>query len=375
MSRAGALPELNSSNSNSIRTFSSVTVQRLGWTLISTHGRNPVETIPRGEDAGAGDEAGAGDGDGASSCAGGSQRTEGGGGVEDGPGSCSRGTNTSTCGPPANAGRDRLRQKRKAPPASNASKARIQGIGDRWRAGTSAPAPVPSAGAGSARGACCGRGAGIVGNNAPLFGGVVDGASAACFGVGAGASLRVAAVESCSVRRPDARALGPARTGSSFRDVAAGRSEAVDCGTCSAGRVTVPCRLKFCSSRGPTASAGALVTGAGASWPNAGSGASASPTVKPAIVKRRAPRIVSPPLSVSRAIFPRRDRHMPTTRGLFKHSVDEPVRNLGGYWASTSTSSASSSAWMSSTVSPVMATPSRGPASTPFTRTRPLGTK
>ena len=47
---------------------------------------------------------------------------------------------------------------------------------------------------------------------------------------------------------------------------------------------------------------------------------------------------------------------------------------LQGQAASTSTSSASSSASMRKAVSPVMAMPSRGPAATPFTRTRPPGT-
>ena len=45
------------------------------------------------------------------------------------------------------------------------------------------------------------------------------------------------------------------------------------------------------------------------------------------------------------------------------------------YRASTSTNSPSSSAAISTRLSPVMATPSRGPAATPFTRTLPLGTR
>ena len=48
----------------------------------------------------------------------------------------------------------------------------------------------------------------------------------------------------------------------------------------SAGRVTVPLRLKFDSSRGPTESvAGVMLVGAGVVWASTGNGTSVSPTV------------------------------------------------------------------------------------------------
>jgi ribosomal protein S12 methylthiotransferase accessory factor YcaO len=48
----------------------------------------------------------------------------------------------------------------------------------------------------------------------------------------------------------------------------------------SAGRVTVPFKLKLDSSRGPIASvAGVLLEDAGALWASSGAGASASPAV------------------------------------------------------------------------------------------------
>jgi len=63
----------------------------------------------------------------------------------------------------------------------------------------------------------------------------------------------------------------------------------------SAWRVTVPLRLKFCSSRGPIASeAGVFVVDWGKVWAAASVGQSASPAVKSAaIAKRRIALIVS----------------------------------------------------------------------------------
>jgi hypothetical protein len=70
----------------------------------------------------------------------------------------------------------------------------------------------------------------------------------------------------------------------------------------SAGRVTVPLRVKFWSSLGPMASvAGVLLVGGGAdvcaAWANATAGESNSPAVEAAIAKRQAPVIPSPLLS------------------------------------------------------------------------------
>jgi hypothetical protein len=65
-------------------------------------------------------------------------------------------------------------------------------------------------------------------------------------------------------------------------------------GGCSAGRVTVPDRLKFCNSLGPTVSvAGALVEAAGAPCAASGAGPSMSPAVQPAIAMRNPPLIDS----------------------------------------------------------------------------------
>ena len=90
----------------------------------------------------------------------------------------------------------------------------------------------------------------------------------------------------------------------------------------------MPDRLKFCNSRGPTLSAGVLLLEDGVpSCAGAAAGASKSPAVKTAMLKRLAPLICSRPKFVNRADFPRRDRHMPAERVLFKHCPDEPDRN------------------------------------------------
>ena len=104
----------------------------------------------------------------------------------------------------------------------------------------------------------------------------------------------------------------------------------VRAGGWSAARVTFPERLKFWSSLGPTASAGALVAGGVASCAGAAEGASQSPAVKAAIAKRRAPLISSPLLCESRD-FPRRYGHMPASPTRFKHRLDEPARNPGDW--------------------------------------------
>jgi len=154
----------------------------------------------------------------------------------------------------------------------------------------------------------------------------------------------------------------------------------------SAGRVVVPGKLKFWSSRGPIVSvAGALlVAGWVVSWASAEMGASIAPIASNIVPKRQPAFIYSrsefdSPLSVPRRVPP-----MPAPRLLFKHRFDEPHRTQGrpakrclaqAQRASTRTSSESSSAAISIRLSPVIATPSRGPAATPFTRIRPLGTR
>ena len=97
----------------------------------------------------------------------------------------------------------------------------------------------------------------------------------------------------------------------------------------SAGRVTLPERLKFWSSLGPIVSAGcALFVGGPASCARAATGASRRPAVNATLAKRQAPLICSRLKIVNRAIFPRRDGHMPAERLAFKHRQDEPARNL-----------------------------------------------
>ena len=86
----------------------------------------------------------------------------------------------------------------------------------------------------------------------------------------------------------------------------------------------MPLSVKFWRSRGPIASvAGALLGGAAvvASWANAGSGASISPTAKTAPLKRQPAFINSRFLLVNRA--KRARKPMPLKLRLFKHSVDE----------------------------------------------------
>jgi hypothetical protein len=67
-------------------------------------------------------------------------------------------------------------------------------------------------------------------------------------------------------------------------------------GGVSAGRVTVPLRLKFCSSRGPIASvAGVLVVGASGSCAIAGACTSAI-SVAAAAMQKRKPTVIPIPL-------------------------------------------------------------------------------
>jgi len=97
-------------------------------------------------------------------------------------------------------------------------------------------------------------------------------------------------------------AASPLGGGVARRDVARGETA-----TGSAERVTVPFRLKFCRSRGPTASVAGAELGAAwvvaASWASAANGVSASPTAKTAPTKRKTALINSRFLLVNRAIL------------------------------------------------------------------------
>lgn len=98
-------------------------------------------------------------------------------------------------------------------------------------------------------------------------------------------------------------------------------------GGCSAGLVVVPGRLKFWSSRGPTASdAGVLLVVSGTVWANAGTAARTTADATNAIFQRKPAPISSrsvletPSLPVQRAALPAASSH-------FKHSCDEPGPN------------------------------------------------
>lgn len=216
-------------------------------------------------------------------------------------------------------------------------------IGGSWAVteGDSGAAGV-KAGAGTAPGVLCGSGA-LAGAFCAAFGGV-DAVSCA----------------------------GPVETRADGSVCAGARVFERGTATGSAERVTVPLRVKFWRSRGPTASVAGVSLGVVASWASAGNGASARPTAEIVIPKRRTALINSRFLLVNRATCA--DTPMPFNRLLFKHGVDEWERN-SLQRASTSTSSESSWASIATRDSPVIATPSRAPASIPFTRTLPLGTR
>jgi hypothetical protein len=92
--------------------------------------------------------------------------------------------------------------------------------------------------------------------------------------------------------------------------------------------VTVPFRLKFWRSRGPTASiAGVLVVAGGDSWASAATGLIARPAASNKIRKRKPALIRFSSAYLNRANFPRWHRHMPPRPTLFKHGVDERTRN------------------------------------------------
>src|SRR3954452_12291968 len=319
--RAGAFPELKTSSSNSNVTWVSSTMHRSGWSPTSIHGRSRVETTPRGS-AGAG-RGGAGTGAGALTWGGGA-----------GAGAGSGGAKRSSRGPPTNASRDRLRQNRKAPPrpraraeSSHGHSAKscpgaLSGSGAKPETATGSAATVP---AWARDDRTCGRAAtevadevvwlSVSGGRATVCAVLLErprtrGAISAVFGAGAETG---ASVDTEVVRLSADGRLGEIVV-------------VVCCGGWSAGRVTVPERLKFCSSLGPTASAaGALVVAAGALCAASGAGPSTSPAVQTAIAKRNPPLIASRSLFVNRQ-FSWRARHMPAERPVFKHRFDEPRR-------------------------------------------------
>ena len=96
----------------------------------------------------------------------------------------------------------------------------------------------------------------------------------------------------------------------------------------SAGRVVVPGKLKFWSSRGPIALvAGVLVVAGGVvSWASAEAGASIAPAASNIVLKRKPALIVSRSGFNSPPFVPRRVPPMPAPSRLFKHRFDEPHR-------------------------------------------------
>ena len=184
-----------------------------------------------------------------------------GGGASSGSGAVNR----SNCGAPASASRGRRRHNRNAVPPTRASPASSHGqIGSFWSVpkgafGADDGEGVPKVGRGIGDGAAwTGAGSG------EGEGALVKGGDARGVGVGP----VVSAGRGCS--RVDAmrRATGgPEAAGVLTRGAAAGLPAAEAGAGCSLGLVTLPDRLKFWSSRGPTASEGdVVVVGGGDCW-------------------------------------------------------------------------------------------------------------
>ena len=184
-----------------------------------------------------------------------------GGGASSGSGAVNR----SNCGAPASASRGRRRHNRNAVPPTRASPASSHGqIGSFWSGAKGASGVddgegVPKVGRGIGDGAAwTGAGSG------EGEGALVKGGDARGVGVGP----VVSAGRGCS--RVDAmrRATGGAEeAGVLTTGAAAGLPAAEAAAGCSLGFVTLPDRLKFWSSRGPTASEGDVVAvGLGDCW-------------------------------------------------------------------------------------------------------------
>ena len=191
-----------------------------------------------------------------------------------GTGAGSGATNSSISRPPAYAARECRRHSSAAPPAPSTRASSSQGQRSIFCVGVSV--------AGAASGSLVKPGSGtLVG-----VGAVFAGASSASDGaglvdvVGAAAAACCCRSAGCGVGRVSAVRVG----GGGLVVDAAGACrrlvEGVDAAgeVVSAGRVTVPLRLKFDSSRGPMESvAGVLLVGPGAVWARASVGTSASP--------------------------------------------------------------------------------------------------
>ena len=102
-------------------------------------------------------------------------------------------------------------------------------------------------------------------------------------------------------------------------------------GCCSTGRVTVPCRLKFCSSRGPIESLAGVppfeVLGAGAALFCASVGMAPSHRLAANIANpKRLTALIKLRSAANRAVSPARRPPMPRKVLIFKHSLAERKR-------------------------------------------------
>jgi hypothetical protein len=102
-------------------------------------------------------------------------------------------------------------------------------------------------------------------------------------------------------------------------------------GVGSSGRVRVPGRLKFWSSRGPTASVAGVLLAAGSVvfCASAGAAGKTSPNASNIVVKRN-PALIFPLCAWTPSSTRQRAPSMPAATYLFKHRPDERWRNLAG---------------------------------------------
>src|SRR6185312_9961685 len=160
-----------------------------------------------------------------------------------------------------------------------------------------------------------------VGATMPAAGTVAGGASPAAAGRedsgrGGGAAWAIGGGSAAAVRLGLATGAGAAAVRGTVAfgaDCASARGGGDGCATGpSAGRVTVPPRLKFWSTLGPTESAGAVVAGGGGGgWASAIAGASISPTASNGLPKRETALICSRSNACSRQIRAARQAHAP----------------------------------------------------------------
>ena len=180
-----------------------------------------------------------------------------GSGGRGGASSGSGAVNRSNCGTPASASRGRRRHNRNAVPPTRASPASSHGqIGSFWSGAKGASGVddgegVPKVGRGIGDGAAwTGAGSGE-GERVAVAGG---GATGVRVGAIVGAGRGCSPVDTMRRATGGREAAGVLATG-----VAAGFPAAGADAGCSLGLVTLPDRLKFWSSRGPTASEGDVV--------------------------------------------------------------------------------------------------------------------